>query len=257
MSPKNLKFKCAIMTGGGGGIGFALSKWLIAQGKKVVIVGRTDSKLQTACKELGHSIPYYTLDTGDIPSIPSFIEKVTEDHPEVDCLTNNAGVQRPLDINHFDLQKADQEININIRGPMHLAIGLLPHFKSKSFALIVNVSSGLGYIPTRVINRVYNGTKAWTHFWSMNLRTQLKDTSVRVVEIAPPTVSTDLHRERSDPDDNKKEKNTAALSEEFIDFVTKDWKTDKEVIATWMSQKVVDRWGNEFGHDYEKVAGIK
>jgi len=75
---------------------------------------------------------------------------------------------------------------------MHLAIGLLDHFKSKpSGALIVKVSSFLGYIPTSVINPVYNGTKAWVHFWSMNMRTQLEDTKVRVVEIAPPTVATD------------------------------------------------------------------
>ena len=79
-----------------------------------------------------------------------------------------------------------------------------------------------------------------------------------VVEIAPLTVSTDLHRERSDPDYDKKEKNSVALSvEEFMDFVTKDWKADKEVIGAGMSQKVVDRWYNEFGHDYEKVAATK
>lgn len=82
--------------------------------------------------------------------------------------------------------------------------------------------------------------------------------SARFVEIAPPTVSTEFHRERSDPDDNKKEKNSAALSvEEFMDFFTKNWKADKEVIGVRMSQKVVDRRYNEFGHDYEKAAGTK
>ena len=259
MVPKNLGFKCAIVTGGGNGIGRAISEWLISQGKKVIVVGRTESKLQTAAKELGHSTPYYTLDTGDIPAIPNFIKQVVKDHPEVDCLINNAGVQRPLDVNNFDLAKADQEIDINIRGPMHLTIGLLDHFKSKSSgAVIVNVSSVLGYIPTSIINPVYNGTKAWLHFWSMNLRTQLKDTNIRVVEIAPPTVATDLHRERADPDDNKKEKNSAALSvDEFMDFITQDWKADKDIIGAGPSQKVVDRWYNEFGPDYEKVAGTK
>lgn len=259
MLSKNFEFKCAIVTGGGNGIGRAIAEWLISQGKKVILVGRTESKLQTAAKEMGHSTSYYTLDTGDIPAIPNFIEQVINDHPEVDCLINNAGVQRPLDINNFDLAKADQEIDINIRGPMHLTIGLLDHFKSKSGgAVIVNVSSILGYIPISIINPVYNGTKAWLHFWSMNLRTQLKDTNIRVVEIAPPTVATDLHRERADPDDNKKEKNSAALSvDEFMNFITKDWKADKDVIGAGSSQKVVDRWYNEFGPDYEKVAGTK
>lgn len=259
MAPKNLEFNCAIVTGGGGGLGRAMAEWLISEGKKVIIVGRTESKLQTAAKELGHETAYFTLDTGDISAIPSFIKSVLQDHPEVDCLVNNAGVQRPLDINNFDLGKADQEININIRGPMHLAIGFLDHFKSKpNGGVIVNVSSVLGYIPTSIINPVYNGSKAWLHFWSMNMRTQLKDTKVRVIEIAPPTVATDLHRERVDPDDNKKEKNSAALSvEEFMDEVTKGWKADREVVGAGMSQKVVDRWYREFGPDYQKVAGTE
>lgn len=257
MPAQNLEFKCAIVTGGGGGLGRAISEWLISLGKKVIIVGRTESKLRTAAQEMGHSTQYYTLDTGDIPSIPSFIKQVLNDHPEVDCLINNAGVQRPLEIQNFDLSKADQEIDINIRGPMHLAMVFLDHFKSKpNGALIVNVSSVLGYIPTSIINPVYNGTKAWVHFWTMNLRTQLKDTKIRVVEIVPPTVATDLHRERADPDDNKKDKNSSALSvEEFMTEVTKAWEEDKEVIGAGMGQKVVDRWYGEFGGDYEKVAG--
>lgn len=67
---------------------------------------------------------------------------------------------------------------------------------------------------------------------SQNLRTQLKDTSIRVVEIVPPTVSTDLHRERSDPNDNKKDKNSAALSvDEFMEYVSKGWKEDRETVS--------------------------
>ncbi|KAI4131108.1 MAG: hypothetical protein LQ347_003120 [Umbilicaria vellea] len=256
MTSKSLDFKCAVVTGGGGGLGRAMSEWLISIGKKVIIVGRTESKLQTAAREM-KAAEYYTLDTGDINSIPSFVKQVIKDHPDVDCLINNAGVQRPLEIQKFDLNKADQEININIRGPMHLAIGFLDHFKSHANgAVIVNVSSVLGYIPFSVVNPVYNGTKAWLHFWSMNLRTQLKDTKVRVIEIAPPTVATDLHRDRTDPDDNKKDKNPNALSvEEFMEDITTAWKNGEEVIGAGSSITVVDRWYKEFGPDYEKTAG--
>lgn len=168
-----MDFTCALVTGGGGGIGKELSKYLISKGKKVIIAGRTESNLQSTAREIG-AVAYYVLDTGDIPSIPGFISKITSEHPELDCLVNNAGVQRPLQVLKQDpedlLAKADQEININIRGPMHLAVGLLAHFKSKPHALIVNVSSVLGFVPFSIINPVYNGTKAWLHFWSMNLR---------------------------------------------------------------------------------------
>jgi len=137
---------------------------------------------------------------------------------------------------------------------MHVVIGLLPHFKEQKSAVIMNVSSVLGFIPTSVINPVYNRTKAWVHFWSMNLRTQLKGTSVNVVEIVPPTVATDLHRDRQDPDDNKKEKNKAALSvDEFMADLTQGWEEGREAIGAGMAKGFVERWYKEFGGDYEKV----
>lgn len=264
MAAATLSFQCALITGGAGGLGYAMAEYLLSQGKKVVIVGRTESKLETAAQKLGQGTPYYTLDTGSIASIPPFIDRLVKDHPETDCLINNAGVQRPLNITKdFSLEKADQEIDINIRGPMHLTIALLPHFRSKSHgAVIMNVSSILAYLPISIINPVYNGTKAWVHMWSMNLRTQLArdeaTNKIKVVEIAPPTVATDLHRERDDPDDNKKEKNSHSLSvEEFMQELIRGWEADEDVIGAGMSQKIVQRWYGEFGPDYAKAAGAK
>lgn len=145
------------VTGGGGGIGRAISEKFLSEGKKVIICGRTESNLQKASQEM-QNCPYYVLDTGNISGIPKFIDKITKEHSELDCLVNNAGVQRPLDVNEMSseefLQKADQEISINVNGPMHLAVGLLPHFKTKPGAVIMNVSSLLGYNPTSVINPV-------------------------------------------------------------------------------------------------------
>jgi short-subunit dehydrogenase involved in D-alanine esterification of teichoic acids len=257
MSSPNYSFKTALITGGGGGIGKALSQRLLADGKKVIIAGRTESNLQATCKEIGASA-YYVLDTGDVSAIPSFVERITKEHPDLDCLVNNAGVQRPLDVNKMDagefLEKADQEIDINIRGPMHLALRLLPHLKEKENGLIVNVSSVLGFVPFSIINPVYCGTKAWMHFWSMDLRAQLKGTKVRVVEIAPPTVATDLHREREDPDDNKKEKNKNALGvDEFVEEVVGKWEKGEEMIGAGMANEIVESWEGSMGKVYEKM----
>jgi short-subunit dehydrogenase involved in D-alanine esterification of teichoic acids len=194
---------------------------LIKRGKKVILAGRTESSLKSTTSEI-NATAYYILDTGDIKSIPSFISKITSEHPDLDCVINNAGVQRPFQIfgpdYEFDLSKADQEIDIDIRGPMHLTIGLIKeHFDHlENGGVVMNVSSVLGFVPFSVINPVYNGCKAWLHFFTTNLRTQLKQAGkdkIRVVEIIPPAVETDLHRERKDPDDNKRDKgNKMALT---------------------------------------------
>ncbi|KAM0438600.1 hypothetical protein ACHAPT_001352 [Fusarium lateritium] len=259
MSQYPLGFQCAVVTGGGGGIGKAISQYFISKGKKVLIAGRTESNLQSTAKEIG-AAGYYVLDTGKTSDIPSFVRDITSEHPELDCLVNNAGVQRPLKVldgNEDFLQKADQEIDINIRGPMHLALGLIPHLQTKPSALIINVSSVLGFIPFSIINPVYNGTKAWLHFWSMNLRTQLKNggSNIRVVEVAPPMVGTDLHRERDNPDDNKKEYDASSLSvEEFMDEVAKKLERGDETIGAGKGSEVIDRWYKAFGDQYSKAA---
>jgi short-subunit dehydrogenase involved in D-alanine esterification of teichoic acids len=259
MSSSTYNFKTVLITGGGGGIGKALATALTKDGKKVIIAGRTESNLQSTTKEIG-AAGYYLLDTGDTASIPSFVEKLIKEHPDLDCLINNAGVQRPLEVNKLSASdfasKADQEIDINIRGPMHLALHLLEHFKKQQGgAVIVNVSSVLGFVPFSIINPVYNGTKAWVHFWSMALRKQLEGSGVRVVEIAPPTVATDLHREREDPDDNKKSKNQGALStEEFVEEVMGKWKGGEEMISAGMANEIVGNWEESMGSVFGKMA---
>jgi short-subunit dehydrogenase involved in D-alanine esterification of teichoic acids len=262
---KVLDFRCALITGGAGGIGRALAEYFISKGKKVILAGRTESNLQKTSQELGindQNVPYYVLDTSDIYSLEEFAQKITREHPDLDCLIHNAGVQRPLDVNKMNaeefLAKADNELNTNIMGPMHLTLHLLPHLKSHSAAggaaVIMNVSSVLGLNPFSIINPVYNGSKAWLHCWTMNLRSQLaRDrTDVRVVEIIPPSVGTDLHRERENPDDNKKHKGADALTvEEFIEGIAEELEADKEVVtAGKMGRELVDKWYGAFGEGY-------
>ncbi|KAF5016028.1 hypothetical protein F66182_12420 [Fusarium sp. NRRL 66182] len=259
-----LPFSYALVTGGAGGLGKAIATYLLSKNVKVVLAGRTESKLRATAHEIG-ATDCYVLDTGEVDKIPSFVKSLLEKHPGLDCLINNAGVQRPLQVLKDDpsefLQKADQEIDINIRGPMHLTLALLDHFKTKkdgSGATIINVSSVLGFVPFSVINPVYNGTKAWLHSWSVTLRTQLRRggyESIRVVEIVPPAVETDLHREREDPDDNKKHKNPSSLSiDEFMQFVSKGLERGDSVIAPGLAREIVDEWDAGFGKRYEKIS---
>lgn len=266
MAPvSTLSFHTALVTGGGGGLGKAMAQSLISQGKSVIIAGRTEAKLRETAQEIGAKA-YYVLDTGDTSSISPFIQKITKEHPDLDCLINNAGVQRPFQIlgpdYSFDLSKADQEIDINIRGPLHLCVGLIQqHFQHLDHgAVIMNVSSVLGFNPSSVINPVYNGTKSWVHFFTLNLRTQLSklDSSaskIKIVEIAPPSVETDLHRERHDPDDNKRSKGskTAMTVDEFMKEVEQGWKQDRDIIAPGMAGKAVEAWNKGLGEMYAEA----
>jgi short-subunit dehydrogenase involved in D-alanine esterification of teichoic acids len=264
MAPvSTLSFKCALITGGGGGIGRAMAETLIAMGKSVIIAGRTEANLKKTASEIGAKA-YYVLDVSNIGSIPDFVTKITAAHPELDCVINNAGVQRPFQIlgpdYDFDLSKADQEIDTNIRGPMHMSVLLTAHFnKLPEGGVIMNVSSVLGYNPFSLVNPVYNGTKAWVHFFTMNLRSQLKQagSKIKVVEIVPPTVETGLHRERKDPNDNKKAHgNTIALSvKEFMDQIVEGWKDDRDVCAAGMGHELVKKYYDAYGEAYSKAGG--
>lgn len=240
-----------------------MAETLINLGKSVVIAGRTESTLKTTAAEIG-ALDYFVLDVSNISSIAGFVQKVISAHPEVDCVINNAGVQRPFQIlgpdYDFDLTKADQEIDTNIRGPMHLAIELVPHFNTlPNGGVIMNVSSVLGYNPFSLVNPVYNGTKAWVHFFTMNLRSQLREagSKIKVVEIVPPTVETALHRERKDPDDNKKSKgNSAALSvPEFMEQIKLGWEQDQDVCPAGLGHELVEKWYSAYGEAYTKAGG--
>lgn len=264
MSPvETLSFQCALITGGGGGLGRAMAESIIAMGKSVVIVGRTEASLKKTASEIGAK-GYYVLDVSDISKIAAFVDEVLAAHPDIDCLINNAGVQRPFQIlgpdYNFDLHKADQEIDTNIRGPMHLCAHFVPHFNSLvKGGVIMNVSSVLGFCPTSIINPVYNGTKAWVHFFSMNLRSQLRiaGSKIKVVEIVPPTVETALHRERLNPDDNKKAHgNTVALSvTEFMAQIVRGWEANEETCGAGRGHELIEKWYGTFGDYYTKAGG--
>ena len=264
MAPvSTLSFKCALVTGGAGGLGRAMAEALIAMRKSVIIAGRTEAGLKKTATEIGAKA-YYVLDVSKTSTISDFVKKLVSEHPELDCVINNAGVQRPFQIlgpdYDFDLTKADQEIDTNIRGPMHLSVALVPHFNSlPNGGVIMNVSSVLGYNPTSLVNPVYNGTKAWLHFFTMNLRSQLQNagSKIKVVEIVPPTVETALHRERKDPNDNKKDHgNSAALSvSEFMEQVQEGWRSDKDTCPAGIGHGLVEKWYSAYGEAYTKAGG--
>ncbi|KAG8682168.1 hypothetical protein FRC11_000169, partial [Ceratobasidium sp. 423] len=240
-------WKCALITGGGGGLGKAFAQSLIKRGKKVYIAGRTESNLAQTAKEIG-AAGHFVVDVGNIPSLPAFVEKVTKEAPEIDCLINNAGIQKPLNFEKgADLSAINQEININITGLVHLCALFIPHLKTKPHASIQNLGSGLAYIPIAVVP-VYCATKAFVKSFTLSLREQLRSTNIAVVEISPPLVESDLHRDHDNPENNKKANSPHALTqEEWMANVEKGWDEGKEEIGAGFSQIGIDGWRKAFG----------
>ena len=177
-----------LITGGGTGIGRAFAEALHANGAKVIIAGRRRDVLeQVAAANPG--MAFEVLDVADADDIKAFAARVTAAHPDLNVLINNAGVM--VAEKEIDLAIAEQTIAINLLGPIRLTAALLPHLKSKTKASVVTVSSGLAFVPLAA-TPTYSATKAAIHSWSQSLRHQLADTSVDVIEWAPPAVATDL-----------------------------------------------------------------
>ncbi|KAB5590028.1 Oxidoreductase DltE [Ceratobasidium theobromae] len=250
-------WKCALVTGGGGGLGKCFAQSLIKRGKKVYIAGRTESNLAQTAKEIG-AAGYFVVDVGNISTLPAFVEKVTKEAPEVDCLINNAGIQKPLDFEKgADLNAVTQEININVTGLVHLCALFIPHLKEKPHASIQNLGSGLAYIPIAVVP-VYCATKASMAFvksFTLSLREQLRSTRISVVEISPPMVESDLHRDHANPDNNKKSNSPHTLTqEEWMAAVEKGWDEGAEEIGAGFSQVGIAKWREAFGELHSKLA---
>jgi len=188
-----LQKKTVLITGGTSGIGFELARQLQQRGNTVIVTGRDQQKLDAATRALP-GVHAFRSDVSDPRAIAALHGSVLAQFPALDVLINNAGVMRNLNLNQDrDLNDVTREIEINLSGPVRMIQQFLPHLKTRNGALIVNVSSGLAFIPLPV-SPVYCATKAAIHSFTQSLRVQLDGTGVAVVELAPPAVETPLLR---------------------------------------------------------------
>jgi uncharacterized oxidoreductase len=181
-----------LITGGSSGIGYELTKQLTARGNTILITGRDQSKMDRA-KAASPKIHIFRSDVSDPKAIATLYEQVTKQFPDLNILINNAGIMREINVHDKagSLEDITREIEINLSGPIRMVKQFLPHLKTKSEAAIMNVSSGLAFVPLP-ISPVYCATKAGLHSFTESLRVQLKNTKVKVFELAPPATQTEL-----------------------------------------------------------------
>ena len=187
-----------LITGGGSGIGRGLAEAFHALGNRVIIAGRRQHALDEVA-DANPGMASVTLDMDDPNAIQSFVEEVTEFHPRLNVLINNAGIMRPENLKAPLVADAEATITTNLLGPIRLTAALLPHLQKQPSAAIINVSSGLGFVPFPT-TPTYSATKAALHSYTVSLRVHLKGTPVEVIEIIPPAVATDLTPGRSTSD---------------------------------------------------------
>jgi uncharacterized oxidoreductase len=181
-----------LITGGTSGIGFEMANQFLRLRNSVIITGRDAARLEAAKTKLP-GVHTFQSDASDTKAIAILFEKVTREFPDLNVLINNAGIMRKINLNEQGSQSEDlcREIEINLNGPIRMVQQFLPHLKKKENAAIMNVSSGLAFVPLPV-SPVYCATKAGLHSFTLSLRVQLKNTRVKVFELAPPATQTDL-----------------------------------------------------------------
>ncbi|CAI6061541.1 SDR family oxidoreductase [Cohnella sp. JJ-181] len=187
-----IKNNTILITGGSSGIGYELACQLQRMGNQVIITGRDQARLNEAKAKLPgvHAIQ---SDIRDPEAVESLYASVAAAYPKLNVLVNNAGIMRKINLHEAGrgLRDLSLEIDTNLTGTIHMVHRFLPLLKNQQRAAIVNVSSGLAFVPFP-ISPIYGATKAAIHSYTQSLRAQLKHTSVKVFELAPPSVQTPL-----------------------------------------------------------------
>jgi uncharacterized oxidoreductase len=181
-----------LITGGGSGIGAALAAALLAKGNSVVIAGRREEALREVA-EANPGIEWLVADVSTAEGVARLAADALARHPELNVLVNNAGIMRPEDVlaDDYGVETAEATVATNLLAPIRLTAALLPHLRAQASAAILNVTSGLAFVPL-ARTPTYSATKAALHSYSESLRHQLRGTAVEVIEVAPPAVATEL-----------------------------------------------------------------
>jgi uncharacterized oxidoreductase len=188
-----------LITGGGSGIGRGLAGALHTLGNQVVIAGRRKQALkETTAAHPG--MKWLPLDIADRKAMGRFVARAADEFPRLNVLINNAGIMRAekLLAQQADLADAEATVATNLLGPIRLTAALLPQLMKQPHATIMNVSSGLGFVPL-TLTPVYCATKAAIHSYTQSLRYQLRTTKIEVLELIPPYVATHLMNGADDP----------------------------------------------------------
>jgi uncharacterized oxidoreductase len=241
-----------LITGGATGIGYAMTESFLEAGNEVIICGRREERLLQAQKK-HPDIHIKVCDVAEEADRRTLEEWITGNFRNLNILVNNAGIQRDIDFTKgiAEFLTGESEIRINLEAPIVLSGLFIPYLTGKKEAAIINISSGLGFVPAARMP-VYSATKAGLHAFTMALRHQLKNQGIKVFEVVPPAVDTDLNPEGR----TKRNRFTVDLKPgEFVASVIKSLKDDIFEIGYGMSEGFLRASRAELDESFQRMNG--
>ncbi|MCE7067192.1 SDR family oxidoreductase [Dyadobacter sp. CY326] len=189
----DIKNSTILITGGTNGIGLEMVKQLLPLGPSDIIVTGRDARKLMKVKSQFPLIHTFQSDVSKPEDIRELYTLVTQQFPNLNIIINNAGIMRNLDLRDQGLNLTDitSEIDINLSGTIQMVHQFLPYLLNRPSAAVVNVSSGLAFLPFP-LSPVYSAAKAGIHAYTQILRLQLRDTNIKIIELAPPATDTSL-----------------------------------------------------------------
>lgn len=230
-----------LVTGGATGIGFGLAERFIKDGNTVIICGRREKMLEEAAAKLP-SLITRVCDLSVATERENLFNWISEHHPDLNILVNNAGIQQRMSIADDNFyQKAKEEMVINVEAPVHLIYLFqgLPSLK-----MIMNVTSGLAFVPL-VETPVYSATKAFFHSFTLSLRHLLAPKDIEVIEMVPPALNTDLG--------GKGIHRYAPPVSEFIEAIFKQLEAGESQLSYGFSQNVAKAGAEDLQQSFDKM----
>ena len=189
-----LKGKVALVTGGGSGIGFAITKALLEEGMRVAICGRDEGKLRKVETELtkhGKHLLVMPADVSRKSEVDQWVKAAISQFGRIDVLVNNAGVARWSDVENITDEHLDYQLNVNLRGPLYCSQVVLPYMKGQQSGYIINISSicgKYGFAGTAA----YSASKFGLMALSDSLREEGASFNIKVTAICPGFVATPM-----------------------------------------------------------------
>ncbi|HVU54128.1 MAG TPA: glucose 1-dehydrogenase [Puia sp.] len=197
--------KVAIVTGGGGGIGFAIAKTFVQHEIRTIIIGRDQGKLKAACEQLGPLCHALCQDLNDLSSLPSLIKKIIDKHGRIDILVNNAGIHQKKDLTEVTDEEFQRVLYTNVSAIFSLSREVVRYMEEAGSGVIINISSmAAQYGIPKVI--AYTASKSAIEGMTRAMAVELSPKGIRINCIAPGFIATDMSEKALNGDTERKQK---------------------------------------------------